>query len=594
MSGFTLINVGAAANDGNGDSLRVSQQAVNSNYTSTPRSLSTVADLATEAAASGYTRIVADLTRGGVFKAVNGGAANGITIFASATAGWTWQRQYQCDIMASWAGVVGDGITDNYAAIASIVTAFPNGAVINFGNDDTDVFGVSQGIEITGDSYTLIGAGTIKALSTYDETTEAGIIHLNGAESCHILIGTDGNRAENTGTPASGFVGNNVMMNDCYNCHAATSTHKNSVYHAIAMVGATSHCSAKYNKITTCGLNALLLHWRIDDTKLVTDCEVVGNDIDGTMILDQAGASIWLAATKRCKVERNNISGGGKRGIVLYCGDVGPNIRDNEVLFNTVDGAEDEAIYLDGQSSTTSTVYGCSYNVFLGNTFKGSLSTPNGVLRYCEHNTFTGDVFDGGAGNGIDLQIESNRNTFTGVRVDRSANVGWRVSGGSQNDFIGCSAEENASTGLTFTSSASYNKWIGGRLGDEFSGAPVQAKPFEIAAGCAGNMVAFAQMFYNTTDNYTDNGTNSIIMLNQRSTTTELEMTGAKLLTELVGNNLISINASGGPKLLSGTGSPEGVTTAPVGSVYVNVSGGASTTFYVKESGVGNTGWVAK
>jgi hypothetical protein len=127
-----------------------------------------------------------------------------------------------------------------------------------------------------------------------------------------------------------------------------------------------------------------------------------------------------------------------------------------------------------------------------------------------------------------------------------------------------------------------------------FQGLQSKRKPFEIAAGCTGNMVAFAQMFYNTTDNYTDSGTNSIIMFNQRSTTTELEMTGAKLLTELVGNNLISINASGGPKLLSGTGSPEGVTTAPVGSVYANVSGGASATFYVKESGVGNTGWVAK
>lgn len=41
-------------------------------------------------------------------------------------------------------------------------------------------------------------------------------------------------------------------------------------------------------------------------------------------------------------------------------------------------------------------------------------------------------------------------------------------------------------------------------------------------------------------------------------------------------------------------GSPEGVVTAPVGSIYLRADGGANTTLYVKQSGTGNTGWVAK
>jgi len=45
---------------------------------------------------------------------------------------------------------------------------------------------------------------------------------------------------------------------------------------------------------------------------------------------------------------------------------------------------------------------------------------------------------------------------------------------------------------------------------------------------------------------------------------------------------------------LGGTGSPEGSVTAPIGTLYVNKSGGAGTTLYVKESGTGTTGWVAK
>lgn len=44
-----------------------------------------------------------------------------------------------------------------------------------------------------------------------------------------------------------------------------------------------------------------------------------------------------------------------------------------------------------------------------------------------------------------------------------------------------------------------------------------------------------------------------------------------------------------------GTGSPQNVVTADIGCQYINLSGGASTTIWVKESGNGtNTGWVAK
>jgi hypothetical protein len=43
-----------------------------------------------------------------------------------------------------------------------------------------------------------------------------------------------------------------------------------------------------------------------------------------------------------------------------------------------------------------------------------------------------------------------------------------------------------------------------------------------------------------------------------------------------------------------GAGTPEGSVTAVVGSLYTRTDGGANTTLYVKESGTGNTGWVAK
>lgn len=48
-----------------------------------------------------------------------------------------------------------------------------------------------------------------------------------------------------------------------------------------------------------------------------------------------------------------------------------------------------------------------------------------------------------------------------------------------------------------------------------------------------------------------------------------------------------------GAQLFQGTGSPEGVVTARIGSMFSRTDGGQATTIYYKESGIGNTGWVA-
>ena len=47
-------------------------------------------------------------------------------------------------------------------------------------------------------------------------------------------------------------------------------------------------------------------------------------------------------------------------------------------------------------------------------------------------------------------------------------------------------------------------------------------------------------------------------------------------------------------QVLTGAGTPEAAVTAPVCSLFLRTDGGAGTTLYVKESGAGNTGWVAK
>lgn len=46
-------------------------------------------------------------------------------------------------------------------------------------------------------------------------------------------------------------------------------------------------------------------------------------------------------------------------------------------------------------------------------------------------------------------------------------------------------------------------------------------------------------------------------------------------------------------QILRGTATPESAVTAPVGSIFLRTDGAADTTLYVKETGTGNTGWVA-
>lgn len=51
--------------------------------------------------------------------------------------------------------------------------------------------------------------------------------------------------------------------------------------------------------------------------------------------------------------------------------------------------------------------------------------------------------------------------------------------------------------------------------------------------------------------------------------------------------------SSASAAIYAGTGSPEGAVTAAVGSIYQRTDGGTDTAVYRKESGSGNTGWVA-
>lgn len=57
---------------------------------------------------------------------------------------------------------------------------------------------------------------------------------------------------------------------------------------------------------------------------------------------------------------------------------------------------------------------------------------------------------------------------------------------------------------------------------------------------------------------------------------------------------IVYLNTSANVFIITGTGSPEGVQAARIGSIYLRTDGDVMSTLYIKTTGTGNTGWTAK
>jgi hypothetical protein len=55
-----------------------------------------------------------------------------------------------------------------------------------------------------------------------------------------------------------------------------------------------------------------------------------------------------------------------------------------------------------------------------------------------------------------------------------------------------------------------------------------------------------------------------------------------------------AVVVKGATRINAGTGNPNGVVSGSPGDLYLNQSGGANATLWVKESTTGTAGWVAK
>jgi hypothetical protein len=242
------------------------------------------------------------------------------------------------------------------------------------------------------------------------------------------------------------------------------------------------------------------------------------------------------------------------------------------------------------------------YNTFAGNIAKGGkygfVSAPNSALN-CDGTAITGNVFELQTIRGVYFSTTGGGNTANYLTI--SGNTFNYASAGASREAIRFNGDTRYST-------ITGNNFIG--PGSAVSGG--RAIYLDSAYGdvqmCSNRMQGWERpvaLYYASATAY------NRVMFVGNDLSSDMTADGNWLNREgsaTYGNGIKQMwNSAGGFQEINyvdrstnllitwnGSGTPEGVITAAVGSLYMNTAGGAGTVLYVKQTGAGNTGWGAK
>lgn len=512
---------------------------------------------------------------------------NGGTVFVDA-AGNRWKRKSTKGVRVGWFGATGDGITDDTSAIQSAIDSSEN---IFFDSGTYYITSTllisasktlklapgakiitpstisSPAIKITASDVTVLGGSIdLQKSSTTVDTNVAGI----EASSADNLVVRGVSVTNSAGYGIWVYDSNNVKVNGCI----VTDTNYIGIFIQPKLVAADMlNIDVSGNRVDRSSLGAGIseggIKIRGDGTNALYYARVTNNHVVMPSSPTSTAAiciELWGLAPK--SIVANNTTVGGSMGIsvdsstgvTVTANTVdGPSVYGIElaasprcaVVGNTIDGASiaQKGVALTGASaqSVGSTIVGNTIINVNGNAIYGYSGSHqvtcsgNNILAIASY-AINVEVSDGWTivGNQINCQSLAKK----GVFLNRSSKA--TIAGNTILDYT--------ETGVMLYSGVAYNFdhiTISGNVINSSVGLPVDKI---LATGSTiGNNVRFiGNNFQNTLD---------------------------------YGNNV---------KFMVGSGSPEGVYAAGVGSIYLDRAGGTSTTLYVKESGTGNTGWVAK
>lgn len=151
------------------------------------------------------------------------------------------------------------------------------------------------------------------------------------------------------------------------------------------------------------------------------------------------------------------------------------------------------------------------------------------------------------------------------------------------------------STGGTLTLSASNFQQLGGKLNPAIVigvGSTLNVRGGELGIASTGPITVNGSLNSRNADIQGDITINAGGAVTQRGPRGGAVTNNGGTYTVLGFLEAATIELSNGQVILTGTGVP--AVAAPVGSLYLRTDGGAGSTLYIKESGTGTSGWVAK
>jgi hypothetical protein len=335
------------------------------------------------------------------------------------------------------------------------------------------------------------------------------------------------------------------------------------------------------------GVQGLIFSGNAASFSQVQSLAIVGSD-------SGAGAAIGLTvSTPRFSAENVAVSAFGSHGVsVESAGGLNANLArfkkvasrsnfGNGFAIGLGSGVDENAITFDGCEGTSNTGYGFRND---GNhvLFLNCVTAANTA----------GAFFDSGNSNQYILPyVESG--VGDNVDIDATSTFGVWLSG------------LYASSIPNFNSATSRNTWVviiqggfGGRLmiNDVAGYTTGNQYRFENGIFAAGELSLRNVTLNDTLQSVASDS--SVFRMHvpfAPFTDTNLELGAqAKRWSDVWSVNFRPGTGSIRPIWTAAANSPEGVVTAEVGSLYTRTNGGAGTTLYVKESGSGSTGWVAK
>lgn len=397
----------------------------------------------------------------------------------------------------------------------------------------------------------------------------------------------------NSGTPfAAGDVGKRIVI-----AGAGTSGAEMTGY--IASVDSSTQITVDFTVVTSTA-SAVASYSNVAGRGILCiggeDVTISGNVINktamtGIFVYDDQDGSLFRP--RRIAITGNTINDAGRSGDNTQPGNGIRmlNCDDSTISGNTINNSRESGIYVSGCVSPAingNTIAACGSSCAVGKFHYGIELFGNTTSYNLFGPAVMGNTIRGCAAGGIYNGFSRHAAIGINACVDNGA-----LGDGTRHEASGVIHQGNGE-----------GAYIGNTCSDYKSSGKLQVFGFAYIAGYDSAKITLGSNIFsankNVGINLTANPTYISIVGNYSPegfnlgnlTNTAACMKRGNIESATAANNFD--RDAGGTTHRTGAGSPESVITATIGSTYRRTDGGATTSFYVKESGSSNTGWVAK